>query len=269
MWATDTQGTSGTCVAGTWELVALTASATIAKGEDFAIVIKYSSGTSVTTGFLGAGTMQAAGAPYRVTNVTGSAVKSGSNSTLLAVGSGATAFYAMKGCFAATAFAANAFNNTNSAARGARFQVPFKCRAVGLRYYQNAAGNHNIVLYDDAGTELSSSSTAKTQANSVSALAQESFFDNAVTLSPATWYRAALEPSSATNCNMGTLQLPSADYRSAMPGGTNFHYALRASGTWDDTETDQVPLLDVLIDQLDDGVGGGGLKLGGSGGLAG
>ena len=45
--------------------MALTASASIAKGEDFAIVIKYSSGTSVTTGDLAAGTILSLAVPYR------------------------------------------------------------------------------------------------------------------------------------------------------------------------------------------------------------
>jgi hypothetical protein len=42
-----------------------------------------------------------------------------------------------------------------------------------------------------------------------------------------------------------------------MPGGANCHYATYASGSWTDTATDQVPIMDILIDQLDDGTGGG------------
>jgi hypothetical protein len=81
-------------------------------------------------------------------------------------------------------------------------------------------------------------------------------FDNPVTLLPGVWYRAALEPLSATNINMYTATLPSAPYRAAWAGGVNQLYTTRASGTWDDTKTDQIPFMDILYDQSDDGVGG-------------
>lgn len=254
-------GTSGTCTAGTWELVALAAPASISVGQDFAVVITYSSGTSVTTGSLGNNFIEQSQVPYRVTNVTGSAVKSLGSSLQIAVGSSATVWYPVRNMYPVIAVNQTGFNNTNSAARAARFQVPFPCRVIGLRFFVPASGgNFNIILMDDAGSELSSSSTGKTQANAASALqmAQSVHFDNPVVLAINTWYRAVIEPNSATNFNLVSLQCPSAAYLTGMPGGTNFHYATRASGSWTDTATDTVPMLDLLIDQLDDGVSAGG-----------
>lgn len=246
--------TSAACVAGTWQLLALAASATIAAGQSFAVVIKYSSGTSVTTGALGL-IIGNSRVPYKVTNTTGSAVKASSSSILLALGSSATVFYPIRHVYPVIAVGSTAFNNTNSAARAARFQVPFPCIVNGLRYFpSNASGDHNIIMMDDAGSELNNSSTAIVGTNAGAfAVSQDSYFDNPVTLTINTWYRAVIEPSSATNFNLYSLQLPSANYCSGMPGGMNFHYATRDSGTWTDTATDTVPLLDLIIDQIDDG----------------
>lgn len=262
LWATNTNVTTGALTSNTTALYALTASASIAKGEFFAVVIKYASGTSFTVMMVINSHVNEHTIPYQVTNVTGSAVKARvAAMPLLALGSSSTIFYALPiPCAAVTAVTAGAFNNTNSAARGLRFQVPFKCRCIGVRnYFAGASGDFNAVLYDDAGAELSSSSTAidGDYSGGTSAFGNV-LFGNPVTLSPGTWYRIAIEPSSATNTNVTTLTLLSADYRSGTPFGSNAHYTTRASGSWDDTATDQLPWMDILIDQLDDGAGAGG-----------
>lgn len=276
LWAANTEVSTGTLSANTTALYALTASASISKGQMFAVKILYTSGTSFVVQHAGNPAASQFQIPYQCTNTSGSAVKARLSSTkILALGSSTTTFYSQPAICAATAVTVSSFNNTNSAARGLRFQVPFKCRAVGICYYSHtAAGDYNAVMYDDGGTELSSSSTAFDGDHSGSTAAvgvTNVYFDNAVTLSPATWYRAAIEPSSATNCSLTTQTLLSAAYRSGTLFGTNAHYTTRASGSWTDTATDQIPLLDIIIDQLDDGAGaaGGGLKLAGRGGLAG
>lgn len=261
LFATNTNGTSGTLTASTWALVALTATANITAGQDFAVLVQYASGTSTTLSSLTASTFGLISAfPYRVTNTTGSAVKSNGQNLQIALGSSTTTFYPLTSCYPVLSSGGGTFNNTNGAVRAARFQVPFTCRAIGMRVFLGpSVGNFNIVLFDDAGSELSSSSTAKVGANlKGSGETVESFFDNPVTLAIGTWYRAGLEPSSATNSQINFVVLPSADYRSAMPGGTNYHYATRASGVWTDTATDTVPLIDIIIDQLDNGATTGG-----------
>lgn len=258
LWATDTNLVSGALTANTFALHALTASASITAGQMVCIKIGYNSGTSFVVQRVNNMHVSVGSVPYTITNTSGSVVKSlPPGALIIALGSSTTAFYDVTSLFPADSFTASAFNNTNSAARGLRFQVPFKCRCVGLRaWLSNSSGDFNIFLADDAGSELSSSSTAFDGNHNVASAngTQNIYFDSPVTLSPSTWYRAAVEPSSATNTTVGFLTLPSADYRSGMPGGTNHHYTTLASGSWTDSATSSVPLLDILLDQLDDGV---------------
>lgn len=260
LWAANTNKVSGTITTNTWQLEALTASASITKGQFFAVKMIYNSGTSVI--LRRSGTRAGMAVPYKVINVSAGDVTSGISEYIgLVVGSSSTSFYNLSAMMPFTAIANNAFNNTNSAKRGLRFQVPFKCRCVGLWCYLNGVdADMNVGLADDAGSELSSSSTAIDDLATSSANAQISsfFFDNAVTLSAATWYRAFQEPTSATNTNISTWTLPSSNYRSGTAWGSNAHYTTFATASWDDTATDTIPWMGIIIDQLDDGASAGG-----------
>lgn len=262
LWNTNTNIVTGALSANTTALHALTASASITKGQIFCIKIAYNSGTSFIiqrlTGFGAA----ASNLPYEVVNTgTPTRVRPNGNK-IIAVGSSATAFYSLQSLVAATAATSQNFNNTNGARRGLRFKVPYKCRCVGaITFVSLATGDFNMALFDDAGAELNGSSTAFDGDHNMNGGTGgvSLFFDNPVTLSPDTWYRLAFEPSSVTNHTLYTLTLPSADYRSGTPGGLNHHYTTYASGSWTDSATDQVPMIDLLIDQLDDGASAGGL----------
>lgn len=259
LWAANTNLVTGALTTG-WQLIALTAPATIAAGQVFCVKFLYNSGTTLTLS--GLATVQpVTQLPYFVQN-TGVNTKATAHVSLMALGSNATTFYPIRHCLPVTTVTNNTFNNTNAAARGARFKVPFKCRASGIRTWLSASvGDFNAVIYDDAGTELSSSSTpfdGDQFSNVNTGGAANCYFDNPVTLDINTWYRVALEPSSATAIAMSIYVLPSAIYMTAMWAGVNWHYATRATAVWDDTNTFTVPLLDILIDQVDDGTGSGG-----------
>ncbi len=254
--------TTAAITSNTWVLTALTGSCTIAAGQMFAMLVKFVGSTSITLQRLSGPRQLIPNLPYEVTTTSGSAVKTRlTGIKLIVAGSSSTTFYSMLGSAAANSAAANAFNNTSSARRGLRFQVPFKCRCVGIRHYQGtAAGDYNARLDDDTGNELSTSSTAydgdHSSANAGGV--HYSLFDSPVTLSAATWYRAVLEPSSATNINMYTATLPSTDYKTGWQGGSNQHYTTFATSLpYDDTATTQIALMDILIDQVDDGTGSG------------
>lgn len=254
LWGTNTNGTSGTLAANTVELVALTASATIAKGDVFAVMVKYSSGTSFNPGrFSAVGT--SGNLPYVATS-TGTPATATGTPRARAIGNSSTTFYPTQGLIPAKSIGGGAFNNTNSAKRALRFKVPFKCRAVGISMYiSTGTGDFNVAMLDDSGTDLGSTNKAydgNKLANAASPT--DLFFASGAILSPGVWYRASVEPSSATNVTFSTFVLPSAAYATGMPGGSNCHYATFASGSWTDTATDQVPILDILLDQLDDGV---------------
>lgn len=268
LWATNTNIVTAT-INTTFALHALTASATITKGQQFAVVIKFQTGTTLTTGTL-ANLGQILGNPYRTTNISGSDAKAANAGVNIVLGSSTTEFYAIDNMFPAASVATNAFNSTTAAGakRGVRFQLPFKALAVGAKVYQGTAvGDFSLKLESDAGAELSSSSTAfEGDISSAAATAvNKLFFDNTVTLNSATWYRLMIEPSSATNINMYSATTPGANYLKGWPGGTSWFYTTyTTAGGYVDTATEQVPLIDLLIRQLDDGGAGGGG--GGSGG---
>lgn len=269
LWATNTNGTTGTLVASTWTLQALTASATITKGQVFCVKIAYTSGTSIVIQHLSnvqSGIHVHGNLPYVVTNTGANSKAAMANMVCLALGSSSTTFYNMLACMPVTAIANNTFNNTSSAKRGLKFTPTMNCRAVGVRFYKsNSSGDYNIGLYtgDASGTELSSSSTALDGDYAVNAVGSSviAFFDNAVTLTAGTAYRVAIEPTSATNCNMSIITLPSVDYFSATPAkaaATVAAYSSLVSGTWTDSTT-QIPFMDVIIDQIDNGTSSGGV----------
>lgn len=257
----STNGTTATLSSNSWVLTALGGSATISKGSFFAVKIAYASGTSVIVRFMnGISQPQTTVVPYKVTN-TGTPTKGQVGQACIALGSSSTTFYHVPMALPVTALTGATFNNTNSAKRGLRFIPPMNCRAIGVRWYANntTGGNYNIGVYtgDASGTELSSSSTAIDGDNAAGGgVMSSAYFDSSVTLTAGTAYRVAIEPTSATNVGFVTITLPSSDYYGASPGGANSTYTALASGTWTDSTT-QIPTMDVILDQVDDGTGSG------------
>ncbi len=271
----NSNGTTGVLTSNSWTLQALTGAPVVPAGSMFALLVKWGGVATSTIQVARLSNLNGSplGLPYEVTNVGGSAVKIPASGTkLIVAGSGLTTFYSLLNSGAANSVAANAFNNTNSAAKGLRFQVPFKCRAVGIRHYQGAAnGDYGVALYDDSNNILSSSDTAydgNYSAESATAVSV-SYFDSPVTLSTGTWYTAALVPSSATNINCYTATMQSSAYLTGWAGGANQGFATLASGTWTTTGAgfaDTIPFMDIMIDQVDDGTGSGGAAVGVIGG---
>jgi hypothetical protein len=264
LWATNTNLVSGTLSATTTSLYALTASATIAKSDFFAVKIVYASGTSLIVQRVSGVNKSIANVPYKVTNTSGSAVKSAvaDAGIIMALGSNSTTFYSVEKAVPVTAAAGTAFNNSTAGdKRGLRFQVAFDCRCAGLSFYASTSvGDFNATLYNDAGTELSSSLTLFEGDRSANSAGSPMYcvFDNPVLLSRGTWYRVTVEPTSATNVTHGILTLPSSDYRGSYPMGLNSNYTtFTTAGGWIDTATNQLPIMDILIDQIDNGAGAG------------
>jgi hypothetical protein len=262
----STNATTATISSNTWVLTALGGSATITKGQVFCVKIAYASGTSVIVQHTALSAPCAIALPYSVVN-TGSPTRTvmEQNIANIALGSDSTTFYQVPGAFPISAISGNTFNNTNAAKRGLRFTPPMRCRVIGLRWYGTTSfGDFNAAIYDDttgSAVEVSNSSTAFDGEYSAVANSGNNiiFFDNAVTCSAGTTYRAAIEPTSATNVNLSTITLPSASYRGASPAGATAHYTTFVTGGWTDTATDQLPLMDIVIDQVDDGTGTGGV----------
>jgi hypothetical protein len=266
-WDTNTNLTAQSVTQNTWNLYALTASASIAAGQVFGVKIEYGgSGTSFIVRRITGLRNTTFNIPYEI--VTGtkarvSALKS------LAVGSSTSSFYQLDGALPATAATSAAINTGTSTTReGLRFKVAFACRCVGIRWWNSTSvGDYVVMLRDDGGTELSSSSTAfegDQGANSAGGICVV-HFDNPVTLSADTWYRATVEPSSATSVTVSEITIAGTDYFGAVPGGINNHLTRYTTGAWDDTNTSIIPVMDIIIDQIHDGAstGGGARIIGG------
>ena len=257
LWAANTNIVTATLVTNTFALHALTASASIAAGEFFALKFAFNTGTSVVIQPFNNTQTLSGSLPFVVTSLGGTVTPANMTTYPIALGSDATTFYALRNLLPITAAVIDTtFNATNGEKKGARFQVPFKCRCVGFRWPYFGAASINAAILDDGGAELSGSSTAidfDIRDTTTGQGGHELIFGSPVTLSPGTWYRATIEPASGvTNSSFASFTLPSADYRSAWPGGTNFYLAELTSGVWTDS-TDKVPHIDLLIDQLDDG----------------
>ena len=272
LWATNTNLVTGALSTG-WAVHALTAAATVTKGQMVCMKIAYASGTTLIINSMGSGLFPGRALPYRVANTGTPAKASAGNAPCIVLGSGATTFYYIPFLTPALSIGGSTFNNSASIKRGARFRLPFKCRVIGLKNYDGAAlGDLNVMILSDAGAELSSSSTSfDGDHTSGGNVPKEYYFDNPVTLDANTWYRAAIEPTSATNVSVSAIVTAAAAYLAAAPGGPDYFYTSFIAAAWVDTATETYPLIDLIIDQLDDGVGagGGGLKLAGRGGLAG
>lgn len=262
LWAANTNIVSGTLTSLTWTLHALTASATIAKGAFFAIKIVYASGTSIIVQRMTNVPGSNSNVPYTVTNTSGAPVKAAaSHNANIALGSSTTAFYSALRCFPTNVVTLNTFSNSVAGAkRGLRFQVPFACRCAGIAWYNSTSvGDFNATLYDDAGALLESIAVEGDKSAALAAMPMVAIFDTPVELSIGTWYRAVLEPSSATVITLGFSTMPSVDYLDAWPHKANAHYTtFTTAGGWIDTATDSLPYLDIITDQNDDGAGAGG-----------
>jgi len=260
----STNSNTGTVTPSTtFTAYALTGAATISRGSVYAVVIRWVGG-SVTPNLAG-NYYGSFAMPYHGTNVSGSDVKSAFTQTRdISIHSSATAFYKLPGYRPVASWANGSFNNTSSAKKAAKLTFPFKARIIGLRYWQGTGtGDFNYgLLASDGSTVLSSSDTAYTATNSaaISNGILDLPFDSPVNVEAGTVLYAYVEPTSATNVLFWTATLPTsgataAQYRGAWPGGVNFIASSQASGTWTDSTTD-VPLIDILYDQLDVGVGG-------------
>lgn len=259
-------GTTGTLSTSSMNVTTLAAAATISKRQIFAVVIKYATGTSFVTTAMSRGGLNdgVTTMPYKVTNVTGSAVASVVNSIPLILGSSSTNFYRLPACYPITAVGTiNPASNGVERAVCLRFQLPFKCRIIGARALVTSVGtteDFSMGIYTDAGSEVSSSMTTFAAASYYPAggASIEALFDNSVTPTINTWYRLVYQPDTTLACTINYATLEDANHAKAIMRGLNAQTGTRDSGgAWTDVST-RIPMMDLIIDQLDDGAGSGG-----------
>lgn len=148
--------------------------------------------------------------------------------------------------------------NSGSAAdeRALRINAPVPLRVIGMQAMVDLDEAADFVLYDSTGTALATVSLDKDfRAQAARGLIRRRFA-NAVTLSANTTYYAAVKPTTVTDVGLAEWTLPSAAARAQMHGGTNLSLATRVDGgAWTETQT-VIPLIGLIVDGLDNGVGG-------------
>lgn len=275
-------GSSPTTVSVTaagWYEANFTTGATVTAGQKIAAVVTQpATPGSMTDGRLANVVQLPIIEPYYVLNSAGSAWSKPNTGVtpLFAIGYSTSDYIHLTNASPFNAVTSTSVN-TGAAVRrwGARFQVPFSCRAVGAAFWTTAQfpPDGSLVLYNDAGTALATATfTSAAAAQPSAGNGYDLYFDSGtqVTLSVAAYYRLAFTATSATSqgCYDGTVN--STGLLSALPGGPLFSLTTYNGTAWDDTQTTRYPFgLSLMIDQLSDGAGGGGGFLDGSGGYLG
>lgn len=259
-----------------WKTAAIGTPPTLAAGAEFAVVIKYSSGSTPNLQFTaaeaelhglyghspaclqdtGAGTWANAAGQWNWIIEGGSSGVLHLPGLLPADGSGTL----------------QAFNSGSSPDEYAlKFVAPFKARCVGLSaaLFNIAAGADFTLSLWPASSSVDGDALGQAARDGDLALSTTqdgyvSAFFAPVTLVAGTTYYAGIRADTANNLSAGLLPAPSGitNAMRGFPLGANTaHLSTRAwsagsAGAWTDTTT-TLPLISLLLDQLDDGAGGG------------
>src|SRR5262245_23528881 len=254
LWAASTSK-QGTITTNAWTLQALDAVANISRGQFFAVKHLYISGTSCVGQVWSSMSTSHLSFPYNVTNTSGSDVQNRINGSLLAIGSGATSFYAVSSCWPVSTAATNtSFNNTDGHMRGILFRPPFSARMEGVRHYPTSARvDYNLKLLAGGTDEVLASIAVNGLFNAnIDDACQEFYLTQPYDVSANTAYRLVSEPTtgSGTTCPFGVCV--SSDYIPALPWGGRSMLTERSSGVWTDTPT-SFAFIDGIFSALEDG----------------
>jgi hypothetical protein len=155
---------------------------------------------------------------------------------------------------------------TNPNERGLIFQVPFSCKIrglwVGLQAGNVSTSSFELSLYEDPlGTPaaLYTEAFGPAYTEGTNSLQPRLFvLPSEITLTPNTDYCIAVLATGAGNININVQQVSDEAHRFAYPNGMHCRKGAR-NGATAFAETDTIiPMMGVLISQLDDGSGGGG-----------
>jgi len=298
LWNSPTNTTSGTVTvsgSNTWQLVTLTAGASVTADQRFSIVLSTDGSPNYTTFQYQTQNSSDFSGPHCtlwLDNAGGgyaAVVSAGVVEIILEDADGP--FYQAGLSPLDGAVVLQAISTAGTEEVALRFQVPFKarCRGIGVVLYNcSAASDVKATLWSSdspsGANDAHASSLARSalrDGDSMPATTTDGivwfWFTTPYTLAINTTYYAGIRNETAATANTGYLALPSiTGVLGANGSGTAAYFASRqwaagtASGTFTD-DTAKIPQIALVIDQLDDGAGaggGGGMRLAGHGGLA-
>jgi hypothetical protein len=255
LWAARTSVITGIIAANELRYDALGAAADIPAGSIFAVKSLFNSGTSVNVQTKTGTSNHEYALPYCVNAIPTPTRESATGRLpILLLGSGPSSFYYLHGCFPHSASSSVGWGSATTATlrRGMRFKLPFRARCVGLQVIGVAAGaDFAYALYSDAGAELQRN-TSDADQSYLSTIPRRAFFSAPVILERETYYRAVIEPITATVIPFAQFTLPSAAYSGLTPWRGSGHYTSYNSvaDAWTD-EADKWCQIQLLLDQGD------------------
>lgn len=161
---------------------------------------------------------------------------------------------------ASTVNSANLSTNTQM---GVSFTLPYVARVAGFSFSADMDSDSNLNFYDVNGSTILTKFVIRSgirQSNSPGNY--DYFFEKPIITSANSIYRIAINPLTTTSCNfhwftvntenlLGMLQTDSSFYLTQAPNPSV------NTASWTDFKT-SIPLVSLIIDQIDDGAGGGG-----------
>jgi hypothetical protein len=259
--------------ANTYSEVTLGTAATATAGDFVALVVEFDStaGDMFVSGANGTYTLHAIG--YSAKN-SGSWAKSTTGAPIMAhvYYSDSGGIWPYIGCGPFTGVAATATFNLNTSLdtsghnadeHALKITVPFKCRVAGIWHNFAAASgaDHEAILYSGTTAQqtlaLDGDFAASTSINGV----RSCLFATGQSVDAGATVRAAIRATTATNLTYRRMPLFAAGSEQSLgiPQGTCLSYRSDAgSNAWNDSTTN-LPMIGLIIDQLDDGAGGSGV----------
>lgn len=263
-----------------WKTATLTAAASLSKGQEFAIVIVVASGTP---------NLQMGGLPG---GLSGSSIQSHYPLVLQDTGAGTwTNTGASMGFNWIVQFSTagvlplsnlvpmsgpgtiTAYNSgTSPDERALKFTPPFTCRAAGIRaaIFNVAAGADFTASLWDATGDVDAEALAQATIDGDFAVSTTTdgfvdlLFATPVTLTSGSTYYLGIRADTANNISLGEYSNSTVTNAMRAMHGTDSSMRLSTrswsagtAGAWTDTTT-TIPLIHLIIDQLDDGVSAGG-----------
>lgn len=262
-----------------WKTATLTSAASVAAGDQFAIVIVYSSGATPNLQFMGSGVVgdsELTTYPLILLDNAGGgwAQPSSCFAWQWFIDWGTAGVSWLSGLSPATSITATAFNSGSSPDEYAlKFVPPVKARCIGAGFaLQNVAAgaDFTISLWPSSSSSDSDALAQVTvDGDSVYATNTDGFvivyWDTAVTLTAGSTYYIGIRADTANSLTLVAVASPSGitDSHLAFPIPTaNFLQSTRvwttgSAGAWTDG-ANNLPLISAIVDQFDDGASSGG-----------
>lgn len=265
LWAANTNASQIILASddNVWFEVTLTASASVTRGEIFAIVVSL---PSIAVGNLQiariSGTQNfVKGFPLPHVYAAGAwGGGSGDGGAVCGVRYSDGSYPNLNGVLTGTT-ASTGFNNSSSPdERGNKITVPIDCKVVGCWVLRSAAANGDVTykLYDNAGSLAASKAFDGDILDRTSGGLYLLLFDTEVTINAGDVVRITALPTTATNTDINTLTGVSSSHAAALPGAGNVVLTTRTdAGAWTDTVGSE-STIGLLLSAGDDGAGGGG-----------